>query len=170
MQESSEIDKSWLKRNLSILSGYSKTERYYGSNKDKPLKLGSLHSKKFSHKKQLRNCAKFCKSAHYFPRNGKYWKIKKFCLQSYSFPIIEPTWRSWNESYFLRQRDTVCMSQRVGFGVILCVGQFIFQYYILYARGQKLFWLVGQIVSLGKLSGPDICGDIGQCNTMSHRT
>jgi hypothetical protein len=41
-------------------------------------------------------------------------------------------------------------------------------YFICY--GQKLFWLVGQIVRLGKLSGPDICGDIGKCNTMSHRT
>ena len=41
--------------------------------------------KHISHKQQLRNCAKFCKSAHSFPRNGKYLKDKKFCLQSCSF-------------------------------------------------------------------------------------
>jgi hypothetical protein len=50
---------------------------------------------------------KVCTSTHPFPRNGKFLHDTKFCPQSCSFIIRERMWRSWQESYFIRQRDAV---------------------------------------------------------------
>jgi hypothetical protein len=43
--------------------------------------------KQISHKQQLRNCAKFCMSAHSFPRNGKYLQDKKILPSIVFLPV-----------------------------------------------------------------------------------